>query len=78
MPPAVVRTPSWPAIDCSNGNKIYPTSSTVVSPTSFYMDYPSVFLSSVGFIEAPYQDTQVQNFQGGFVLPGEKWFRAPL
>ncbi len=32
---------------------------------------------SVSFVDAPYQDMQVQNFQGGFVRPGGKWFRKP-
>ena len=27
-------------------------------------------------VVAPYQDTQVQNFQGGFCVSGGKWFRA--
>jgi len=29
-------------------------------------------------MEAPYQDTQVQNFQGGFCVSGGKWFRSPV
>ena len=32
--------------------------------------------ATVAFVEAPYQDSQVQNFQGGYVVPGGKWFRS--
>jgi hypothetical protein len=31
----------------------------------------------VAIIDVPYQDMQVQNFQGGFVRPGGRWFRRP-
>ena len=34
--------------------------------------------AAVGFVDVPYQDMQVQNFQGGFVVPGGKWFRKPV
>ncbi len=36
---------------------------------------PAPISPSVGFIDVPYVDTQVQNFQGGFVRPGGSWFR---
>ncbi len=74
--PCIIRTPTWPVIDCFTGNRIYPVSATALSATSFYMDYPGILLSTVGFIEAPYQDMQVQNYQGGFAIGGGKWFRA--
>ena len=32
---------------------------------------------TICIVDVPYQDMQVQNFQGGFVRPGGKWFRAP-
>jgi len=78
LQPCVVREPRWAAIDVSNGSKVYPLSATVLSTTSFSMDYAAVLQSNFAFIEAPYQDTQVQNFQGGFVVSGGKWFRSPV
>ena len=47
-----------------------------MSTTQFTLDFAGVLLGSAAFVEAPYQDTQVQNFQGGFVVSGGKWFRA--
>lgn len=76
--PCVIRQPNWPLIDCSTGGRVYPTSVTVVSTVSFYMDFAGLLLGSVAFVEAPYQDMQVQNFQGGYVVPGGKWFRSPV
>ena len=32
----------------------------------------------VAFVDVPYQDMQVQNFRGGYVVPGGKWFRQPV
>jgi hypothetical protein len=32
----------------------------------------------VAFVQVPYQDMQVQNYQGGFVRPGGQWFREPI
>jgi len=74
--PCVIRHPNWAVIDCNNGNRIYPVSVTVTSTVSFYMDFATLLFGSVAFVEAPYQDMQVQNFQGGFVVSGGKWFRA--
>lgn len=76
--PCVIRAPRWAVIDCSNGARVYPASVTVVSNTVFYFEYLGVLSSAVALVEAPYQDAQVQNFQGGFALPGGKWFREPV
>jgi hypothetical protein len=76
--PCVIRNPNWPLVDCTAGGLVSPTSVTVVSNTQFYMDYGGVLGSMVAFVQVPYQDTQVQNFQGGFVRPGGQWFREPV
>lgn len=76
--PCAVRSPNWALIDCVSGARVYAAGVTVVSPTSFYFDYGGLLLGSVAFVEVPYQDTQVQNFQGGFVRPGGQWFREPV
>ncbi|MEK6701193.1 MAG: hypothetical protein AABZ53_02945 [Planctomycetota bacterium] len=76
--PCIVRTPAWAFIDCTAGAKVYATSVTVVNNTTFYFDFPGPLSAAVGFVDVPYQDMQVQNFQGGFVVPGGKWFRPPV
>ena len=35
-------------------------------------------MDSVAFVQVPYQDTQVRNFQGGFVRPGGQRFCDPV
>lgn len=76
--PCVVRSPRWAVIDCTNGGRVYPTSVTVVGPTSFHLDFAGLLSPAIGFVEAPYQDPEVQNAMGGFVVPGGKWFREPV
>jgi hypothetical protein len=49
-----------------------------VNNQSFYFDFAGLLPTSVGVIEVPYQDNQVQNFQGGFVRPGGQWFRKAV
>jgi hypothetical protein len=76
--PCVIRNPNWPLIDCTANTLVPALSVTVVSNTQFYMDYGGVLGSMVAFVQVPYQDMQVQNFQGGFVRPGGQWFREPV
>ena len=76
--PCVIRQPAWALIDCVAGSRVYASSVTVVSNTQFYFDYSGFLAGSVAFVEVPYQDTQVQNSQGGFVRPGGLWFREPV
>src|SRR5262245_21436572 len=76
--PCIIRQPNWAFVDCNSGTKVFATSVTVVNNTTFYFDFPGLLGTSVNFIEPPYQDTQVQNFRGGFVVPGAKWFRVPV
>jgi hypothetical protein len=74
--PCVIRSPNWAVIDVSTGNRTYPVSVTVLSTVQFTMDFAGALLSTIAFVEVPYQDTQVQNFQGGYCVSGGKWFRA--
>ena len=76
--PCVIRSPNWPLIDCTAGSLVYPGSMVVVSNTQFYFTYAGLLDSMVAFVQVPYQDMQVQNFQGGFVRPGGQWFREPI
>ena len=74
----VIKNPLWPLIDCMAGTLVNPASCTVVSNTSFYMDFAGIITTSTAFVQVPYQDTQVQNFAGGFVRSGGQWFRQPV
>lgn len=76
--PCVIRTPAWAVIDCTAGARVYSMSLTVVNNTTLYFDYAGLLNPMVAFVEVPYQDTQVQNFQGGFVRSGGQWFRQPV
>ena len=75
--PCVIRTPNWPFIDATNGTRVFAPAMTVVDNRTFYFQFVGLLGNSIGFIEVPYQDMQVQNFQGGFVRPGGQWFRKP-
>src|SRR5438046_218361 len=76
--PCVIRQPLWAFIDCNTGSRLYAASMTVVDNTTFYFQFGGLLPTSVGVVEVPYQDMQVQNFQGGFVAPGGRWFRKPV
>lgn len=76
--PCVIRTPAWGFINCDTGASTAASSVTVVSNTSFYFDFSGTLNPAIGFVDVPYQDPQVQNFQGGYVRPGARWFRAPV
>ena len=76
--PCVIHQPNWPLIDCTANTLVYPASMTIVDNKTFYFDYGGLLGSMVAFVQVPYQDTQVQNFQGGFVRPGGQWFRQPV
>jgi hypothetical protein len=73
--PCIIRSPSWAFIDNLDGSRVYADSMTILSNQSFYFDFAGLLPASVGIIEVPYQDREVQNFQGGFVRPGGRWFR---
>ena len=75
--PCVIRAPQWSYIDSDTGEGVIPFTVTVLSNTSFVVEFAGIIPATVNFVDAPYQDMQVQNFQGGFVRPGGKWFRAP-
>jgi hypothetical protein len=71
----VIRTPHWAFIDNNTGNRVYAPSMAIVNNQSFFFEFAGALAASIGTIEVPYQDPQVQNFQGGFVRPGGQWFR---
>lgn len=74
--PCVVREPNWAFVNVSTGARVYAASVTVVDTSTIVFDFSGLLPVKVGFIEVPYQDTQVQNPFGGFVAPGARWFRA--
>ena len=76
--PCVIRNPSWPVIDSASGARTYAVTMAVVDNRTFYLQFATELATTIGFIEVPYQDMQVQNFQGGFVRPGGQWFRKPV
>jgi hypothetical protein len=73
--PCVIRQPAWAVIDAADGSRIVPTGVSVAGETVFVLQFAGTLPASAGFIEVPYQDREVQNFQGGFVAPGARWFR---
>jgi hypothetical protein len=75
--PCVIRSPRWRLVDCTDGSMQTCPAPTVISNTSFRYDFTGELNPAVGFVDVPNQDTEIQNFQGGFVRPGGKWFRAP-
>jgi hypothetical protein len=79
--PCVIRSPAWSFIDVSGGEGWMPTSVSKgtgdAATNTIIFDFSAILPGSVCFVDVPYQDTQVQNFSGGFVRPGAKWFRSP-
>ena len=73
----VIRNPQWAFIDSATGEGVLPLGATPTGNATFVVDFAGIIPTSVNFVDVPYQDMQVQNFQGGFVRPGGKWFRAP-
>ena len=59
------------------GTELVSFAVTVVSNTQFFMDFAGILNAMVAFVQVPFQDTQVQNLEGGFVRPGGQWFRTP-
>jgi hypothetical protein len=76
--PCIIRNPAWGFVACDTGAKVFANSMTVIDNRTFRFDFLGVMNPQIGFIDVPYQDTQVQNFQGGFVRSGGQWFRAPV
>lgn len=75
--PCIIRAPNWAFINCNDGSRVFGTSLSVVDNRTFSFQFTGTLSTAVGFVEVPYQDRQVQNFQGGFVRPGGQWFRKP-
>jgi hypothetical protein len=76
--PCVLRKPVWAFIDAGDGSRVYAQGLVILDNTVFELVFDGTLAGSVGFVEVPYQDMQVQNFQGGFVRPGARWFRTPV
>jgi hypothetical protein len=74
--PCIIRAPAWRFIDAFSGESVPADSMSVLDNVTIQFDFEAFLPESVNFIEVPYQDPQVQNFQGGFVRPGAQWFRA--
>jgi hypothetical protein len=75
--PCVVRTPRWNLVSVMTGERLAPIAAAAVSTTVLHFDFPGIAPPEFAFVDVPYQDTHVQNAQGGFVTPGAKWFRDP-
>ena len=75
--PCVIRQPLWSFVDVSSGEHMVAASATATDNTTIVFDFADVIPGTVCFLDVPYQDMQVQNFQGGFVRPGGTWFREP-
>ncbi|MDP1662217.1 MAG: hypothetical protein Q8L55_09910 [Phycisphaerales bacterium] len=73
--PCIIRDPSWRFVDCGDGTTIKADNATVVGNNTIIFEFEDVIAASIAFVEPPYQDVEVQNFQGGFVRPGGQWFR---
>ena len=63
-------------VNVSNRTRVYAASVTVVDPATIAFDFSGLLPVKVGFVEVPYQDTQVQNPLVGSVAPGGRLFRA--
>lgn len=73
--PCVIREPNWAAVSSADGSTVGCESVKVNSNTEFALQFTGTLKPECNFIEVPYQDMQVQNFQGGYVAPGARWFR---
>jgi hypothetical protein len=76
--PCIIRNPNWAFINCNDGSRMFAQFVNIVDNRTFTFQFAGTLATSVGFVEVPYQDMQVQNFQGGFVKPGGQWFRKPV
>jgi len=80
--PCVIRPPAggfaWGFVSCVDGSRATASSVTVVDNRTLYFDFAGVLDPAVCFIDVPYQDAAVQNFQGGFVRSGGRWFRKAV
>jgi hypothetical protein len=74
--PCIIRLPQWAFVSSANGTRVYAASVSIADNRTFSFIFIGKLPAAFGFIEVPYQDMQVQNFQGGFVKPGAQWFRA--
>ena len=74
LQPCVIRDPKWTFIDSATGDVLQPANVKPYGNNIIVFDFSGIIPSTVNIVDVPYQDMQVQNFQGGFVRPGGKWF----
>ena len=74
LQPCVIRDPKWTFIDSATGDVLQPANVKPYGNNTIVFDFSGIIPSTVNIVDVPYQDMQVQNFQGGFVRPGGKWF----
>jgi hypothetical protein len=74
--PCIIRGPKWVALDSATGLSVTPVNISILDNRTIDLVFGSIIAASVNFVVVPYQDMLVQNFFGGFVVPGAKWFRA--
>ncbi len=74
LQPCVIRDPKWTFIDSATGDVVEATSVKPDGNDTIVFDFTGIIADTVCFVDVPCQDMQVQNFQGGFVRPGGKWF----
>jgi hypothetical protein len=74
--PCIIREPRWACIDSATGEGVLPASVKPLGNDTIEFIFDGIIPDTVNFVDVPYQDMQVQNFQGGFVRPGGKWFRG--
>ena len=72
--PCVIRNPQWTFIDCATGESVLAIQVKPVGNDTIAFNFEGIIPDTVCLVDVPYQDMQVQNFQGGFVRPGGKWF----
>lgn len=77
LQPCIIRSPLWAFINCSTGEPTEAASISVVGNTTIIFDFGTIISSDVILIDVPYQDMQVQNFQGGFGAAGGAVSPAP-
>src|SRR4051794_13041880 len=64
--PCIIRSPAWSFIDCADGSRIQANEAIAVGNSVIQFQFDKLIPTTVAFVEAPYQDMEVQNFQGGF------------
>ena len=80
LAPCIIRVEQlgWTLINCADGGHVTPDAYNAPNNVTIELIFYSEFVETIAFLDVPYQDMAVQNFQGGFVRPGARWFRSPV